>query len=253
MAHESFEDAAVAAVMNRHFVNVKVDREERPDLDQIYQTAHQMLAQRSGGWPLTMFLPDGTLFFGGTYFPKEPRYGMPGFADLCERVAELWREKREEIAAQNAEVQSLRAHAAPRRRAPRRRPDWRAPRYAEAQLRRPVRRLRRRAEVPPSDRPRALPAQDQIEIAHKTLGRMCLGGIYDQLGGGFCRYSVDAKWMIPHFEKMLYDNGPLLGLLAHAWLATADPLYERCAAQTAGWIMREMQSPEGGYFFTRRR
>ena len=94
MAHESFEDAAVAAVMNRHFVNVKVDREERPDLDQIYQIAHQMLAQRSGGWPLTMFLsPDGTLFFGGTYFPKEPRYGMPGFADLCERVAELWRAK----------------------------------------------------------------------------------------------------------------------------------------------------------------
>src|SRR3954468_6103599 len=106
MAQECFEDPAVAEVMNRHFVNVKVDREERPDLDQIYQTAHQMLAQRPGGWPLTMFLtPEGAPFFGGTYFPRQPRYGLPGFADLCERIAAVWREKRSEIEAQNAEVQ----------------------------------------------------------------------------------------------------------------------------------------------------
>ena len=107
MAHESFEDPGVAEVMNRHFVNVKVDREERPDLDQIYQSAHQMLARRTGGWPLTMFLaPDCTPFFGGTYFPKEPRHGLPGFAELCERVAAVWREKRADIAAQNAEVRN---------------------------------------------------------------------------------------------------------------------------------------------------
>ena len=251
MAHESFEDAAVAAVMNRHFVNVKVDREERPDLDQIYQTAHQMLAQRSGGWPLTMFLsPDGTPFFGGTYFPKEPRYGMPGFADLCERVAELWRKKREEIAAQNAEVQKAFERTLPRRA---------GERLDAAPIGALLDTLRLNFDAryggfggaPKFPHPTDLELclrRDQIEIAHKTLGRMCLGGIYDQLGGGFCRYSVDAKWMIPHFEKMLYDNGPLLGLLADAWLATADPLYKRCAAQTAGWIMREMQSPEGGYF-----
>ena len=251
MAHESFEDAGVAAVMNRHFVNVKVDREERPDLDQIYQSAHQMLAQRSGGWPLTMFLsPDGTPFFGGTYFPKEPRYGMPGFADLCERVAELWREKRAEITAQNAEVQKALERTLPGR-------GGGALDAAPIGALLDTLRLNFDAEhggfggAPkfphPSDLELCL-RKDEIEIAHKTLARMCRGGIYDQLGGGFCRYSVDAKWMIPHFEKMLYDNGPLLGLLADAWLATADPLYERCAAQTAGWIMREMQSPEGGYF-----
>src|SRR5687768_3563152 len=115
MAHESFEDPAVAAVMNQLFVNVKVDREERPDLDQIYQTAHQMLAQRAGGWPLTMFLsPDGTPFFGGTYFPKTARYGMPGFPDLCERIAAIWRDKRSDIAAQNAEVLKALAGTLPR-------------------------------------------------------------------------------------------------------------------------------------------
>ena len=252
MAHESFEDPAVAAVMNRLFVNVKVDREERPDLDRIYQTAHQMLAQRAGGWPLTMFLsPDGTPFFGGTYFPKEPRYGLPGFAELCERIAALWREKRPAIAAQNLEVLNAFERTLPRSRATRELD--RAPIEALLDT------LRSNFDAQhggfgvapkfphPADLEFCL-RTGEARIALHTLKRMCEGGIYDQLGGGFCRYSTDAYWMIPHFEKMLYDNGPLLYLLAEAWLATGEETYARCAAQTAGWIVREMQSPEGGYY-----
>ena len=253
MAHESFEDPAVAAVMNRLFVNVKVDREERPDLDQIYQTAHQMLAQRGGGWPLTMFLaPDGAPFFGGTYFPKEPRYGLPGFPELCERVAEAWRDKRAAIAAQNAEVLQALGRTLPR-------PAADAVRLDATPVKALLDVLKSNFDARyggfgaapkfphPSDLELCL-RHGENEIAFLTLTRMCEGGIYDQLGGGFCRYSVDARWMIPHFEKMLYDNGPLLGLLADAWLASGDALYSKCAAGTAGWIMREMQSPEGGYY-----
>ncbi len=253
MAHESFEDAAVAEVMNRLFVNVKVDREERPDLDQIYQSAHQMLSQRSGGWPLTMFLsPDGAPFFGGTYFPKDARHGLPAFPDLCERIAALWREKRADIAAQNSEVLNALARTLPQRGVAR-------PDFSADVVRAMLDNLRANFDARlggfgaapkfphPSDLELCL-RDGEVEMAHTTLKRMCEGGIYDQLGGGFCRYSVDAQWMIPHFEKMLYDNGPLLALLADTWLVTHDALYARCAAETAGWIMREMQSPEGGYY-----
>jgi uncharacterized protein YyaL (SSP411 family) len=253
MAHESFEDPAVAAVMNRLFVNVKVDREERPDLDQIYQTAHQMLAQRTGGWPLTMFLaPDGAPFFGGTYFPKEPRYGLPGFPELCERVAEAWRDKRAAISAQNSEVLAALGRTLPR-------PATQASELDVTPVKLLLDTLRANFDARyggfgaapkfphPSDLELCL-RRGETQIALTTLTRMCEGGIYDQLGGGFCRYSVDARWMIPHFEKMLYDNGPLLGLLADAWLVSADALYSKCAAETAGWMMREMQSPEGGYY-----
>ncbi|HEV3010875.1 MAG TPA: thioredoxin domain-containing protein [Burkholderiales bacterium] len=253
MAHESFEDPAVAAVMNRLFVNIKVDREERPDLDQIYQAAHQMLARRGGGWPLTMFLsPDGTPFFGGTYFPKQARYGLPGFPDLCERVAALWREKRAEIGAQNAEVLKAFGRTLPQPPAQRAALDG-APVNALLDTLRANfdARLGGFGTAPKFPHPTDLELclrKGETEIAHTTLKRMCEGGIYDQLGGGFCRYSVDAEWMIPHFEKMLYDNGPLLGLLADAWLATRDALYAKCAGETAAWMMREMQSPEGGYY-----
>ena len=253
MAHESFADAAVADVMNRLFVNVKVDREERPDLDHIYQAAHQMLARRPGGWPLTMFLaPDGTPFFGGTYFPREPSHGLPGFAELCERVAEAWREKRGEIEAQNREVLQALERTTPQRAA------------ADAPLARgPIDALLGELRAAfderfggfggapkfphPTDLELCL-RQGERRIALTTLRRMCEGGIFDQLGGGFYRYSTDAHWSIPHFEKMLYDNGPLLALLADASLADPDPLHERCAALTAGWLMREMQSPDGGYY-----
>jgi uncharacterized protein YyaL (SSP411 family) len=253
MAHESFEDPQVAAVMNRLFVNVKVDREERPDLDQIYQSAHQMLSQRNGGWPLTMFLsPDGAPFFGGTYFPKDARYGLPGFAQLCERIAEVWRDKQAQIAAQNQEVLSALSRQVPRQGA--RRSELSA-QPVDAMLQN----LRASFDATlggfggapkfphPTDLELCL-RRGETDMAHTTLKRMCEGGIYDQLGGGFCRYSVDAQWAIPHFEKMLYDNGPLLGLLADAWLVTADATYARCAQETAGWILREMQSPEGGYY-----
>lgn len=259
MAHESFEDAEVAAVMNRLFVNIKVDREERPDLDQIYQTAQQMLTGRTGGWPLTMFLtPDGAPFFGGTYFPKAPRYGLPGFPDLCQRVAEAWRDKRADIEQQNGELlRALSAGAASRPL---------AGELSAAPLQLAVERAAQSYDphfggfggAPkfphPADlelllRRHAATGEARCgEMALTTLRRMAEGGIYDQLGGGFCRYSVDERWAIPHFEKMLYDNGPLLRLYADAWLISGNPLFKRIAEETAGWVVREMQSPEGGYY-----
>ena len=253
MAHESFEDAAIAALMNRDFVNIKVDREERPDLDQIYQTAHQMLAPGAGGWPLTMFLePDGTPFLGGTYFPQSARYGLPGFADLLARVSEIWRDKRADIREQNQQVRIAFSRTLPVGGAQR-------SEFGDAPVRAALAGLRANfvaryggfGAAPKFPHPTDLELclrKGETAIAHTTLTRMCEGGIYDQLGGAFCRYSVDQFWMIPHFEKMLYDNGPLLHLLADAWLVKRDPLYARCAAETAGWMMREMQSADGGYY-----
>jgi uncharacterized protein len=260
MAHESFEDPEVAATMNRLFVNVKVDREERPDIDQIYQTAHQMLAERPGGWPLTMFLsPDGTPFFGGTYFPKSARYGLPGFGDLLERIAAIWKEKRAEIGQQNEQLRIAFARTVPRSGGHRSEFDAAPIRAVLDNLRGNFdRRFGGFGGAPkfphPTDLELCLRAwakdrdQGALDMARVTLSHMCDGGIYDQLGGGFCRYSVDAQWTIPHFEKMLYDNGPLLGLLADAWLATGEARFAQCAEQTAGWLVREMQSPEGGYY-----
>ena len=255
MAHESFENADVAAVMNRLFVNIKVDREERPDLDQIYQTAHQMLTQRTGGWPLTLFLaPDGTPFFGGTYFPREPRYNLPGFADLCERVAEAFENRRSDIDTQNAELRRALANTVPA--------SGTAPEFDPQPLMAAEQSLARAFDpvhggfggAPkfphPTDLAFLLRRTNEAsrQMALTTLTRMSEGGIYDQIGGGFSRYSVDERWEIPHFEKMLYDNGPLLGLLADAWAQTGDPLYDRVADETAAWVLREMQAPDGGYY-----
>ena len=260
MAHESFEDPAVAEVMNRLFINIKVDREERPDLDQIYQLAHQMLAQRTGGWPLTMFLtPEGEPFFGGTYFPKEPRYNLPGFPQVLERIARAYRDHREEISKQNQTL--LATFEGMQGGAPAHHSELSAAPIAAA-----LRSLKSSFDsrfggfggAPKFPHPaelefclrRSAAAGDGAaeRIATFTLERMALGGIYDHLGGGFSRYSVDAEWMIPHFEKMLYDNGPLLRLYADAWTATRNPLFARVAEETAAWVMREMQSPEGGYY-----
>ena len=253
MAHESFEDPEVAAVMNRHYVNIKVDREERPDLDQIYQTAHQMLAQRGGGWPLTMFLaPDGTPFWGGTYFPKTARHGLPGFVEILERIVAVWREQRAAIGEQGEQLKLAFSRMQPRPAAQRAALDAEPVRAALQVLRASFDAKHGGfGSAPKFPHPTDLELclrKGETGIVDTTLRRMCEGGIYDQLGGGFCRYSVDAQWIIPHFEKMLYDNGPLLQLLADAWLVTGDALHARCAEETAGWIVREMQSPEGGYY-----
>jgi uncharacterized protein YyaL (SSP411 family) len=264
MAHESFEDPEVAAEMNRHFVNIKVDREERPDLDQIYQTAHAMLTQRNGGWPLTLFLmPDGTPFFGGTYFPKHGRHGLPGFLDLLPKVAEAYREKRDEIARQNTALIDALSRTLP---AP-----GGARELGRAPLDAAVRELAQLfddvhggiGQAPKFPHPWELAfclrrhaldgGELGLSIARLTLARMAEGGIHDQLGGGFCRYSVDQYWSIPHFEKMLYDNAALIALYADAWLVTRQPLLERAARGIAAWVLREMQSPagnekEGGYY-----
>ncbi len=260
MAHECFEDPEVAAVMNELFVNVKVDREERPDIDQVYQAAHQLLAQRAGGWPLTMFLTaDQVPFFGGTYFPKEPRYGLPGFVDLLRRVRAFHDERREAVAAQNGELVAALARTQPRGGA-------HPSEFSDAPLAEAFDFL-----VGIHDGERGgfgkapkFPHPDMIEtclrhwartgeakalgMATVTLARMAEGGVFDQLGGGFARYSTDDDWAIPHFEKMLYDNGPLLRLYADAWAVTGDPLFARAVEETAAWVMREMQSAEGGYF-----
>ncbi|MEQ1589951.1 MAG: thioredoxin domain-containing protein [Gallionella sp.] len=260
MAHESFEDINVAAVMNEHFINIKVDREERPDLDQIYQTAHYMLTKRNGGWPLTMFLsPDGTPFFGGTYFPKEARYNLPAFPELLERVAEVYSDQRDELMAQGEQIIAALASMGPKAGSTNVALNEQplalavkqhlenfdpifgglgdAPKFlhpAELDL------LLRRSQ-----------ATDNKQAAHVvnfTLQQMTHGGLYDQLGGGFCRYSVDERWDIPHFEKMLYDNGLLLGLYCDAWQSSQNPLFARVVDQTAAWLIREMQSSEGGYY-----
>jgi len=283
MAHESFEDAGVAAVMNRHFINIKVDREERPDLDQIYQLAHQMISQRSGGWPLTMFLtPEQKPFFGGTYFPKTARYGLPGFSDLLLRVAQYYRDEREQIASQGeaildaferlqpaAEAQDAQLSfdpialalehlatsfdaadggfgAAPKFPHPTEL-EFCLRRHAASGVQQAGGKHRDAGGITHGARHGAS-ASDPLNMALQTLRRMALGGIYDQLGGGFCRYSVDAQWLIPHFEKMLYDNGPLLGRYSDAWALTQDPLFAAVAEETAAWTMREMQSPAGGYY-----
>ena len=258
MAHESFEDPEVAEVMNRLFINIKVDREERPDLDQIYQTAHALLTQRSGGWPLTMFLtPDQKPFFGGTYFPKTPRHGLPGFSGLLERVADAYLEQRAQIEEQNASLLDALKHTQP------------APAGHNAELDDRSIGMAIDALVGTFDRQHGgfggapkfpHPAELEfclyyadrdsrlLEHALFTLEKMATGGIYDQLGGGFSRYSVDQYWMIPHFEKMLYDNGPLLALYSDAWRISANPLFERVVEETAAWVIREMQSDAGGYF-----
>jgi len=260
MAHESFEDERVAALMNELFVNIKVDREERPDLDQIYQTAHAMLTQRGGGWPLTMFLtPDQAPFFGGTYFPKDSRYGLTGFAELLPRVAEAYREQGPAIAEQNARLKAALALTNPEPRtgsdalpadasgvayaalARSFDPEYggfgAAPKFPHAaELELCLRQYARRGD------------KNALEIVSVSLERMAAGGIHDQLGGGFCRYSVDAEWTIPHFEKMLYDNAALLALYCDAWRATGEAAFARAARGIAAWVLRDMRSPEGAFY-----
>ena len=259
MAHESFEDEAVAALMNDLFVNIKVDREERPDIDQIYQMAQAMLTHRSGGWPLTMFLtPDQAPFFGGTYFPKTPRYGLDGFAQLLPRIAAAYREQGEAIAEQTGRLKAALALTNPEAQHPDAALPVAASERALAALARsfdPVHGgfgaapkfphpfdlefcLRRYAGHGDSS---------ALKIVTVTLERMADGGIQDQIGGGFCRYSVDAEWTIPHFEKMLYDNAALLSVYADAWRATGKATFGRAARGIVAWALRDMRAGEGAF------
>ena len=258
MAHESFEDPVVAAAMNANFVNIKVDREERPDLDQIYQTAHALLTRRSGGWPLTMFLtPEGAPFFGGTYFPREGRYGLPGFLELLPRIAAAYREQGPAIAEQGARLKDALASLEPQS------PDDAAlprdaPEAALAELKRSFDPEYGGFGAAPkfphaTDLALCLHAavrSDDSEartVVRVTLERMADGGIHDQLGGGFCRYSVDAEWTIPHFEKMLYDNGPLLGLYADFARVTGESRFAEVARDIVDWMTHEMRAADGAF------
>lgn len=264
MANESFQDAEVAAAMNQYFVNIKVDREERPDIDQIYQTAHHMLNQRHGGWPLTMFLtPEQKPFFGGTYFPKVSRHGMPGFLELLPKIAETYRTRTDDIEKQNTALLKLLADTLPTTGA-------KIPVISRQLILRALTQLDENfdreyggfGQAPKFLHPAELlfclhcyfydSDAGALRIVKHTLEKMAKGGIYDQLGGGFFRYSTDQYWRIPHFEKMLYDNGPLLQLYTDIWLATADPLYKQIVEETASWAIREMQSSykqgEGGFY-----
>ena len=265
MAHESFDDPAIAALMNQLFVNIKVDREERPDLDRIYQLAHQLLIQRNGGWPLTMFLTpqEQQPFFGGTYFPKQAQHGLPGFAALLQRVAEFYQTRGADIAQQGAALQqtlqsllpavsspetlSLEPLAAAREALAREfDADYggfgAAPKFPHPGNLELLLRLWRSTAASEE------PDLHSLYMVGLSLTRMAEGGLFDQLGGGFARYSVDRSWHIPHFEKMLYDNAQLLGVYAQAAIATGEALFARIAAETADWLLRDLQAPQGGFF-----
>ncbi len=265
MAHESFEDAATAAVMNANFVNIKVDREERPDLDRIYQTSLQLLTQQGGGWPLTMFLDPETLipFYGGTYFPKTPRHQLPGFTDLLLRLKEIYLARRDELKEQGEKVQNtLTQMVVPvldptlddsevlnqcREALGNQYDDQEggfgnAPKFPMPGT---IDRLLKHWAYTRKSGGNDRQALDMVMI---TLTQMARGGIYDHLGGGFCRYATDRKWMIPHFEKMLYDNGQLLSLYSHALTFGDDALFRGAIEETVAWLEREMRHPQGGFF-----
>ena len=258
MAHESFEDEATAAQMNADFVNVKVDREERPDIDSIYMQAVNAMIGR-GGWPMTVFLtPDGKPFYAGTYFPNEPRHGMPSFRQILTGVTEAWNKDRENVLESAGQVaQQLQAlsdvgldaqaldaevfRSAVRGLSQRFDPSWGgfgdAPKFPQAMtieflLREFVR-----------DR-----SSKALEMAEVTLRKMAQGGMYDQIGGGFARYSVDHRWLVPHFEKMLYDNAQLARVYLHAWQVTGDELYLRVSVETLDYVLLEMRNEAGGFY-----
>ena len=257
MERESFEDPATAAIMNEHFVCVKVDREERPDLDAIYMDAVQAMTG-GGGWPLTAFCtPDGKPFYAGTYFPPEDRHGLPAFRKVLLAIAEAWRERRDEVLAQGERV--LRAVERATRVGT---PDAE---LAEGVLREAFEQLRRAFDrrgggfggAPKFPQPmtlgfvlrchlRGMPGA--LEMLTLTLDRMAAGGIFDQVGGGFHRYAVDASWHVPHFEKMLYDNAQLARLYARAWQVTGEASYRRVAERTLDFLLRELRGPEGGFW-----
>ena len=256
MAHESFEDETVASYMNEHFTNVKVDREERPDVDAVYMQATTAMTGQ-GGWPMTVLLtPDGEPFFAGTYFPDRPRHGQPAFRQVLEALSDAWRNRRDEVTTVASDISGhLRQDVAPSGGQP----------LDESVLAAAVTSLARDFDAvaagfgsspkfPPSmvlefllRHSARTGSPNASGMADRTLRAMARGGIYDQLGGGFARYSVDRSWVVPHFEKMLYDNAQLLGLYARWWRQSGDPLGARVARETADFLLRELRTDEGGF------
>ncbi len=263
MAHESFEDAGVAELLNRDFICIKVDREERPDLDQVYMEAVQAMTGH-GGWPMSVFLtPERKPFFGGTYWPKNARGGMPGFIEIVPAVAAAWRDRREEVLQQAEQaVEFLQRQHVPGDKTaeltagPLETADAAmlqtfdaryggfggAPKFPHAiELKLLLSRWRESKR------------EDLLEMVTVTLDRMAAGGIYDHLGGGFARYSVDDQWLVPHFEKMLYDNAMLADCYLAAWQATGRDDYRRVVSETLDYMLRDMTDPRGGFYQRRRR
>ena len=252
MAHESFESAATAALMNEHFVNVKVDREERPDVDALYMDATVSMTGQ-GGWPMTVFLtPAGEPFYAGTYFPPEPRHGMPSFPQLLVAVAEAWRTQRADIVGQARRLVEAVGNSA--RLEPSTEP-LTAALLADAE--RGIARTFDRSNGGFGRAPKFPPASvlefllrkgspEAMEMVMKTLDAMAAGGMHDLVGGGFHRYSVDDRWLVPHFEKMLYDNALLAPAYLHAWVVTGVPRYRTVVEETLDYVVRELRLPEGG-------
>ncbi len=250
MEHESFEDAETAALMNEHFVSVKVDREERPDLDSVYMDAVVALTGH-GGWPMTVFLtPEGEPFFGGTYFPPAPRHGLPSFGQVLLAVAQAYRERRSEVAESARRlVEAVRASS---ELAPSSEP------LTGSVLSEAARGLERSFDpewggfggapkFPPASTLEFLLRRGELEPVVKTLDAMAAGGMYDLVGGGFHRYSVDGQWLVPHFEKMLYDNALLVPVYLHAWVVTGEARYRRVAEETVEYMLRDLALPDGAF------
>jgi uncharacterized protein len=257
MEHESFEDEDTARLMNERFVNVKVDREERPDLDSLYMDAVVSLTGQ-GGWPMTVFLtPAGEPFFGGTYYPPESRYGLPSFRQVLTAVSDLYRERRDDVA--NAADQLVGALRASAELSPSADPLTEtllhgAVRALQAQFDREWGGFGRAPKFPPASTVEFLLRmharfgdEDALAMATSTLDGMALGGMYDLVGGGFHRYSVDERWLVPHFEKMLYDNALLVPVYLHGWLVTGKARYRDVAEETVEYMLRELRLPEGGF------
>ena len=260
MERESFENAETAAVMNDLFINIKVDREERPDLDAIYMDAVQAMTGQ-GGWPMSVFLtPDGRPFYGGTYFPPQPRYGMPSFEQVLRSVADAYQQRRGQVEGQAERLTAMLRRAATL--------GEQAVELGSDILHDAIARLHENFDEqyggfggrPKFPQPMTLDFiltqyrltgdLDTLYMAELTLEQMALGGLYDQLGGGFHRYSVDEVWLVPHFEKMLYDNAQLLRTYLHAWQITGRPLYRRILDETIDYVLREMTAPGGGFYST---
>jgi uncharacterized protein YyaL (SSP411 family) len=257
MERESFEDWATAALMNQHFICIKVDREERPDLDAIYMDAVQALTGQ-GGWPMTVFLtPDGQPFYAGTYFPPDDRHGLPGFSRLLRAIADAWKHDRAQLIDQGRRVVGAIGRTSSARES--------SEPLTDRILRRAVSDLARTFDrhwggfgrAPKFPQPMTLDfllrAQirgygDAAEMVSTTLDRMARGGMYDQIGGGFHRYSTDERWLVPHFEKMLYDNAQLALVYVRAWQVTRRPRFRQVAVETLDYLLREMRHPEGGFF-----